>query len=114
MRMMMKMKMMMGRNERVRFGEVVAGESVFHEWFWCLEMEHGIGPISNAMIGSGRKICFAAELDSELPRQLHRAPTPYPKELRNLAKHARNVHNQATNDPRVCISQFCSIYWRQK
>ncbi|XP_012278672.1 leucine-rich repeat-containing protein 1 isoform X2 [Orussus abietinus] len=59
-----------------------------------------VGPVSTSIIGTGRKICFAAEVESEVPRQLHRAPTPYPKELRNLARHARNLHHQSTHDQR--------------
>ncbi|XP_039312691.1 protein lap1 isoform X2 [Solenopsis invicta] len=58
------------------------------------------GPISSSIIGNGKRICFAAEVDSEVPRQLHRAPTPYPKELRNLARHARNLHHQSIHDQR--------------
>lgn len=50
--------------------------------------------LAGTVPGSGRRICFAAEVESEGPRQLHRAPTPYPKELRNLARHARNLHHQ--------------------
>ena len=72
--------------------------SIFHV---AAEMEHAMGPISGTLTGSGRKICFAAEIDFDLPRQLHRAPTPYPKELRNLAKHARNIHNQTIHNQRV-------------
>ncbi|KAG6443724.1 LOW QUALITY PROTEIN: protein lap1 [Manduca sexta] len=34
----------------------------------------------------------------EKPGQLRRAPTPYPKELRALAKHARNIHKDGTQD----------------
>lgn len=67
----------------------------------CLEMDQTLGTISGSVGGSGRRICFAAEVDSELPRQLHRAPTPYPKELRNLARHARNLHHQTTHDQKV-------------
>lgn len=64
-------------------------------------MAQSTGPISNSIIGTGKRICFAAEVDSEVPRQLHRAPTPYPKELRNLARHARNLHHQSIHDQRV-------------
>lgn len=59
------------------------------------EMEQPVGPLIGTVPGTGRRICFAAEVESEGPRQLHRAPTPYPKELRNLARHARNLHNQS-------------------
>ncbi|XP_070525829.1 protein lap1 isoform X2 [Cardiocondyla obscurior] len=62
------------------------------------------GPISSTIIGNGKRICFAAEVDSEVPRQLHRAPTPYPKELRNLARHARNLHHQSIHDQRSTTS----------
>ncbi|XP_013186934.1 protein lap1-like [Amyelois transitella] len=34
----------------------------------------------------------------EKPGQLRRAPTPYPKELRALAKHARNIQKDGTQD----------------
>lgn len=34
----------------------------------------------------------------EKPGQLRRAPTPYPKELRALAKHARNIQKDSTQD----------------
>lgn len=63
-----------------------------------IEMAQTTGPIPSSIIGTGKRICFAAEVDSEVPRQLHRAPTPYPKELRNLARHARNLHHQSTHD----------------
>jgi len=69
-----------------------------------LEMAQTAGPISTSIIGTGKRICFAAEVDSEVPRQLHRAPTPYPKELRNLARHARNLHHQSIHDQRVSLS----------
>ncbi|KAF7997883.1 hypothetical protein HCN44_009281 [Aphidius gifuensis] len=65
------------------------------------KMEQAVGPISGSIVGTGRKICFAAEVEIELPRQLHRAPTPYPKELRNLARHARNLHHQSMHDQRT-------------
>ena len=68
-------------------------------------MDQNMGTIPSSVIGSGRRICFAAEVDSELPRQLHRAPTPYPKELRNLARHARNLHHQNTHDQKVFFNQ---------
>lgn len=63
-------------------------------------MAQTAGPISSSIIGTGKRICFAAEVDSEVPRQLHRAPTPYPKELRNLARHARNLHHQSIHEQR--------------
>ncbi|CAK1580227.1 unnamed protein product [Parnassius mnemosyne] len=34
----------------------------------------------------------------EKPGQLRRAPTPYPKELRAMAKHVRNIHKDGTQD----------------
>ncbi|GBP97199.1 Erbin [Eumeta japonica] len=40
----------------------------------------------------------AAPKVPEKPGQLRRAPTPYPKELRALAKHARNIHKDGTQD----------------
>ncbi|XP_050460940.1 protein lap1 isoform X2 [Cataglyphis hispanica] len=67
------------------------------------------GPIPSSIIGTGKRICFAAEVDSEVPRQLHRAPTPYPKELRNLARHARNLHHQSTHDQRSTPSSTTFI-----
>ncbi|EFN84083.1 Protein LAP2 [Harpegnathos saltator] len=68
------------------------------------QMAQSAGPISSSIIGTGKRICFAAEVDSEVPRQLHRAPTPYPKELRNLARHARNLHHQSIHDQRSAPS----------
>lgn len=51
---------------------------------------------------SARHISFvdmkAAPKVPEKPGQLRRAPTPYPKELRALAKHARNIHKDGTQD----------------
>ncbi|CAB3221902.1 unnamed protein product [Arctia plantaginis] len=51
---------------------------------------------------SARHISFvdlkAAPKVTEKPGQLRRAPTPYPKELRALAKHARNIHKDGTQD----------------
>lgn len=51
---------------------------------------------------SARHISFvdmkAAPKVPEKPGQLKRAPTPYPKELRALAKHARNIHKDGTQD----------------
>lgn len=35
---------------------------------------------------------------AEKPGQLRRAPTPYPKELRAMAKHARNIHKDSAQD----------------
>ncbi|CAH0715598.1 unnamed protein product, partial [Brenthis ino] len=35
---------------------------------------------------------------TEKPGQLRRAPTPYPKELRAMAKHARTIHKDGTQD----------------
>ncbi|KAG7207805.1 hypothetical protein KM043_009409 [Ampulex compressa] len=68
-------------------------------------MTQAVGPISSSIVGTGKRICFAAEVESEVPRQLHRAPTPYPKELRNLARHARNLHHQSTHDHRIHLEQ---------
>lgn len=65
------------------------------------EVTPAVGLISSSIVGTGKRICFAAEVESEIPRQLHRAPTPYPKELRNLARHARNLHHQSAHDQRV-------------
>ncbi|XP_015440501.1 PREDICTED: protein LAP2-like [Dufourea novaeangliae] len=64
-----------------------------------------IGLISSSIVGTGKRICFAAEVESEIPRQLHRAPTPYPKELRNLARHARNLQHQSAHDQRMHLEQ---------
>ncbi|XP_066584062.1 protein lap1 [Prorops nasuta] len=72
------------------------------------QMAQAIGPISGSIIGTGRKICFAADVESEVPRQLHRAPTPYPKELRNLARHARNLQHQCVHDQRNTHSPMSS------
>lgn len=51
---------------------------------------------------SARHISFvdmkAVPKITEKPGQLRRAPTPYPKELRALAKHARNIHKDGTQD----------------
>ncbi|CAK9814745.1 ERBIN [Anthophora plagiata] len=68
-----------------------------------------VGLISSSIVGTGKRICFAAEVESEIPRQLHRAPTPYPKELRNLARHARNLHHQSTHDQRMQLEQETMI-----
>ncbi|XP_014471632.1 PREDICTED: leucine-rich repeat-containing protein 1 isoform X2 [Dinoponera quadriceps] len=73
------------------------------------QMAQSAGPISSSIIGTGKRICFAAEVDSEVPRQLHRAPTPYPKELRNLARHARNLHHQSIHDQRSAPSSATSV-----
>lgn len=75
------------------------------------EITPAVGLISSSIVGTGKRICFAAEVESEIPRQLHRAPTPYPKELRNLARHARNLHHQSAHDQRVSILIFitCNI-----
>ncbi|XP_063984452.1 protein lap1 isoform X1 [Diachasmimorpha longicaudata] len=69
------------------------------------QMEQAVGPISGSIVGTGRRICFAAEVDTEVPRQLHRAPTPYPKELRNLARHARNLQHQSLHDQRIHLER---------
>lgn len=71
-----------------------------------VEISPAVGLISSSIVGTGKRICFAAEVESEIPRQLHRAPTPYPKELRNLARHARNLHHQSAHDQRVSIMRF--------
>lgn len=51
---------------------------------------------------SARHISFVdmktAPKVTEKPGQLRRAPTPYPKELRALAKHARNIHKDGAQD----------------
>ncbi|KAL2715814.1 protein lap1 [Vespula squamosa] len=73
------------------------------------QMAQAVGPISSSIIGSGKRICFAAEVESEVPNQLHRAPTPYPKELRNLARHARNLHHQTTHDQKMNLEQQTMI-----
>ncbi|XP_012230282.2 protein lap1 [Linepithema humile] len=73
------------------------------------QMAQNAGPISSSIIGTGKRICFAAEIDSEVPRQLHRAPTPYPKELRNLARHARNLHHQSIHDQRSTSMSTISV-----
>ncbi|XP_015602693.1 erbin isoform X2 [Cephus cinctus] len=75
------------------------------------QMDQPVGPISGSVVGTGRRICFAAEVESELPRQLHRAPTPYPKELRNLARHARNLHHQThqAHDQRTHLERETTI-----
>lgn len=73
------------------------------------QMAQAVGPISSSIIGSGKRICFAAEVESEVPHQLHRAPTPYPKELRNLARHARNLHHQSTHDQKMNLEQQTMI-----
>lgn len=70
------------------------------------EITPAVGLISSSIVGTGKRICFAAEVESEIPRQLHRAPTPYPKELRNLARHARNLQHQSAHDQRVNIIQY--------
>ncbi|XP_076292073.1 leucine rich repeat containing protein 7 lap1 isoform X2 [Lasioglossum baleicum] len=68
-----------------------------------------VGLISSSIVGTGKRICFAAEVESEIPRQLHRAPTPYPKELRNLARHARNLQHQSAHDQRMHLEQETMI-----
>ncbi|XP_076670928.1 leucine rich repeat containing protein 7 lap1 isoform X2 [Andrena cerasifolii] len=68
-----------------------------------------VGLISSSIVGTGKRICFAAEVESEIPRQLHRAPTPYPKELRNLARHARNLQHQTAHDQRMHLEQETMI-----
>ncbi|XP_078046302.1 leucine rich repeat containing protein 7 lap1 isoform X3 [Augochlora pura] len=68
--------------------------------FMFVEIPPAVGLISSSIVGTGKRICFAAEVESEIPRQLHRAPTPYPKELRNLARHARNLQHQSAHDQR--------------
>ncbi|XP_015191526.1 PREDICTED: protein lap1 isoform X2 [Polistes dominula] len=73
------------------------------------QMAQAVGPISSSIIGTGKRICFAAEVESEVPNQLHRAPTPYPKELRNLARHARNLHHQTTQDQKMNLEQQTMI-----
>lgn len=58
--------------------------------------------VTNETQNSSRHISFVdmkvAPKIPEKPGQLRRAPTPYPKELRALAKHARNIHKDGTQD----------------
>lgn len=55
-------------------------------------------PTSTPRQSTHRHICFAtdASLTIEQPGRLTRAPTPYPKELRALAKHAKNLQRGLT------------------
>lgn len=59
-------------------------------------------PESSETQPSSRHISFvdmkASTKVPEKPGQLRRAPTPYPKELRALAKHARNIHKDGAQD----------------
>ncbi|VVC89325.1 unnamed protein product [Leptidea sinapis] len=52
--------------------------------------------------GHGRHISFVDMKPTvkvpEKGNQLRRAPTPYPKELRAMAKHARNIHKEGAQD----------------
>ena len=50
-------------------------------------------------------IHFAADAESEVTGHLVRAPTPYPKELRAMAKHARSFQQQHTRraSREVCV-----------
>lgn len=47
-----------------------------------------------------RRICFASDpvVAVEQNGRLMRSPTPYPKELRVLAKYAKNIHKSNFND----------------
>lgn len=47
-----------------------------------------------------RRICFASDpvVSVEQNGRLMRSPTPYPKELRVLAKYAKNIHKSNFND----------------
>lgn len=55
-----------------------------------------------------RRICFASDptVPVEHTRRLMRAPTPYPKELRALAKHAKNVQRGLTITQPKTVSSF--------
>ncbi|KAJ2949052.1 hypothetical protein O0L34_g5993 [Tuta absoluta] len=59
-------------------------------------------PEINEAQPSARHISFVdmktASKAIEKPGQLRRAPTPYPKELRALAKHARNINKDGAQD----------------
>ncbi|KAK7793995.1 hypothetical protein R5R35_003958 [Gryllus longicercus] len=48
---------------------------------------------ANAPTKVKQHISFATDTDAEAPSRLMRAPTPYPKELRAMAKHARAMHH---------------------
>ncbi|XP_071439275.1 erbin [Hetaerina americana] len=61
-----------------------------------------------------RHIRFAADSELDVGGRLLRAPTPYPKELRALARHARSLQrvSHATNGPvpappPLCQGSFC-------
>lgn len=58
-------------------------------------------------------IHFAADAESEVTGHLVRAPTPYPKELRAMAKHARSFQQQHTRraSREVCV-YHCLWHYR--
>lgn len=51
-------------------------------------------------------IKFAFDGDVDKPGRLTRAPTPYPKELKALAKHARNLHSLQKDPTAAAGRQF--------
>lgn len=51
-------------------------------------------------------IKFAFDGDVDKPGRLTRAPTPYPKELKALAKHARNLHSLQKDPTAATGRQF--------
>lgn len=51
-------------------------------------------------------IKFAFDGDVDKPGRLTRAPTPYPKELKALAKHARNLHSLQKDPTTAAGRQF--------
>lgn len=55
---------------------------------WMLQ---GMCPVTSNK--SKQHISFASDADAGAPSRLMRAPTPYPKELRAMAKHARAMHH---------------------
>lgn len=57
-------------------------------------------------------IHFAADAESEETGHLVRAPTPYPKELRAMAKHARSFQQQHTRraSREVCVHHHYRSY----
>lgn len=58
------------------------------------------------------RIHFAADAESEVTGHLVRAPTPYPKELRAMAKHARSFQQQHTRraSREVCVYHHYRSY----
>lgn len=51
----------------------------------------------------------AAKGAAEKPGQLRRAPTPYPKELRALAKHARNIQKDSADEALLSMQNAVHI-----